>query len=60
MNREDNSDIESSLYEGDHNFAMLPPIDKANAETDMGSDVSHNMNGGLVLHLPRRLLNSRK
>ena len=37
---------------------MLPPIEKANAETDMDSDASDDMNDGLVYHLPRRLLNS--
>ena len=37
---------------------MLPPIEKANAETDMDSDPSDDMNDGLVHHLPRRLLNS--
>ena len=37
---------------------MLPPIEKANAETDMDSDASDDMNDVLVHHLPRRLLNS--
>ena len=37
---------------------MLPPIEKANAETDVDSDASDDMNDGLVYHLPRRLLNS--
>ena len=37
---------------------MLPPIEKANAEIDMDSDPSDDMNDGLVPHLPRRLLNS--
>ena len=36
----------------------MPPIEKANAETDMDSDASDDMNDGLVHHLPRRLLNS--
>ena len=36
----------------------MPPIEKANAETDMESDVSDDTNDGLVHHLPRRLLNS--
>ena len=58
MNTEDNSDIESSSDEGDHDLAMLLPIEKANAETDMDSDISDDMNDGLVHHLPRRLLNS--
>ena len=35
MNTEDNSDIESSSDENDHDLAILPPIEKANAETDM-------------------------
>ena len=37
---------------------MLPPIENANAETDMDSDASDNMNVGLVHYLPRRLINS--
>ena len=55
MKTEDNSDMESSSDEDDHDLAMLPPIGKANAETDMDSDPSDD---GLVHHLPRRLLNS--
>ena len=58
MNTEDNSDIESSSDEDDHDLAMLPPIENANAETDMDSDASDDMNDGLVHHLPKRLLNS--
>ena len=58
MNTADNSDIESSSDEDDHDLAMLPPIQKANAETDMDSDGSDDMNDGLLHHLPRRLLNS--
>ena len=58
MNTEDNSDIESSSDEGDHDLPILPPIAKANAETDMDSGVSDDTNDGLVHHLPRRLLNS--
>ena len=37
---------------------MLPPIEKANAETGMDSDASDDMNDGLVHHLPRCLLHS--
>ena len=33
MNTEDNSDIESSSDKDDHDLAMLPPTEKANAET---------------------------
>ena len=59
MNTEDNSDIESSSDEDDHDLAMLPPVENANAETDMDNDTSDDMNdGGLVHYLPRRLLNS--
>ena len=58
MNTEDNSDTESSSNEDDHDLAMLPPSEKANAETDMDSDGSDDMNDGLVHHLPRPLLNS--
>ena len=57
MNTEGNSDIESSLDEDDHDLAMLFPIGKTNAETGMDSDVSDDVNDGLVHHLPRRLLN---
>ena len=59
MNTEDNSDIEGSSDEDDHDLAMLPPAENTNAETDMDSDKSDAMNdGGLAHHLPRRLLNS--
>ena len=59
MNTEDNSDIEGSSDEDDHDLAMLPPVENANAETDMDSDKSDAMNdGGLAHHLPSRLLNS--
>ena len=54
----DNSDTESSLDEDDHDLAMLSPIEKANAETDMDSDNALDDMNGLVNHLPRRLLNS--
>ena len=37
---------------------MLPPIEKANAEADMDSDASDDMNDGLVHHLPKCLRNS--
>ena len=50
--------LKSSLDKDDHDLAKLHPIEKANAETDMESDVSDGMNNGLVHHLPRRLLNS--
>ena len=56
MNTENNSDIESSSDKDD--LAMLPPIEKANAETDMDSDASDDMNDGLVHHFLRHLLNS--
>ena len=58
MNTEDNSDVESSSDEYDHDLAMLPLIEKANAETDVDSDTSDDMDDGLVHHLPKRLLNS--
>ena len=58
MNAEDNTDIESSSDEDDHDLAMPPLIGKSNTETDMESDASNNMNDGLVDHVPRRLLNS--
>ena len=50
MNTEDNNDIESSLDEDGHDLAMLPSIEKANAETDMDRDASDDMNNGLVHH----------
>ena len=55
MNTERNSAIESSSDEEDHDLAMLPPIEKANAETDMDSDASDDMNDSLVQHLSRCL-----
>ena len=58
MNTEDNSDIESSSDEDDHDLAIPPPIEKENAKTDMDSEASDYMNDGLVHHMPRRLLNS--
>ena len=58
MNTEDNSDIESSADEDEFDLAMPPPIEKGNAETEMGCDASDDMNDGLVHHFPRRLLNS--
>ena len=54
---EDNSDMESSSDEEDHDLAVLPPIEKANAETDIESDASDDMNDDLVHHLRRCLLN---
>ena len=35
---DNNSDIESSSDEHDHDLAMLPPIKNVNAEADMDSD----------------------
>ena len=58
MNTEDNSDIESSSDEDDHDLAIPPPVEKENAKTDMDSEASDYMNDGLVHHMPRRLLNS--
>ena len=58
MNTEDNSDIESSSDEDNHDLAMLPPNEKTNAETKLDSNASDDMNDGFVHHLPRRLLNS--
>ena len=57
MNTENNSDTESSSDGDDHDLAILPPVEKANGETNMGSDASVDMNYDLVHHLPRRLLN---
>ena len=37
---------------------MLPPNEKAKAETYMDSNASDDLDDGLVHHLPRRLLNS--
>ena len=54
MNTEDSSDIDSSSNEDDHDLAMLPPFEKANAETDMDSDASDGMNEGFVHHLLMR------
>ena len=40
-------------------MALPPPIEKVNAETDMDSNASYDINDGLVHHLPRHLLNSK-
>ena len=48
----------SSSDEDHHDLAILPSIEKANAEIDMDSGVSDDTNDGLAHHLPRRLLNS--
>ena len=56
MNTEDNSDIESSSDKDDYDLAILPPIKKANAETDMDSDASDNMTDDLVRNLSMCLL----
>ena len=58
MSTEDNRDIETSTDEDDHDLAMVPPVEKVNAETDMDSDAWYDMSDGLVHHLPRRLVNS--
>ena len=58
MNTEDNSDIESSSDEDNHYLALLPPIEKVSALTDMESDATDDVNNGPVHQLPRRLLNS--
>ena len=58
MNTKDNSDIESSLDEDEHDLAMMPPMEKANTETYMDSATSNDMNDDLVHHLPGCLLNS--
>ena len=55
---DNNSDIESSSDEHDHDLAMLPPIKNVNAEADMDSDAWDDMNDGLVHDFPKRLLNS--
>ena len=47
INTENNSDIESSSAEDQHNLAMLPPIENENAETDMDSHISDDKNDGL-------------
>ena len=58
MNAEGNSDIKSSSNEGYRDLTMLPPIEKAKAETDMDNDTSDEMNDVLAHYLPKRLLNS--
>ena len=58
MNAEGNSDIKSPSNEGYHDLTMLPPIEKAKAETDMDNDTSDEMNDVLAHYLPKRLLNS--
>ena len=48
INTEDNSDIEISSDEDYHNLSVVVPIEKGNAETNMDSDASDDMNDGLV------------
>ena len=51
-NTEDNSNIESSSDEDDHDLVRLPSIDKTNGEIDMGIDATDDMNDDLIRHLP--------
>ena len=48
MNTEKNRDIESSSDEDDRDLTMLPPIEKANVETEMDSEAQ--MIGMMVLY----------
>ena len=48
MNTEDNSDIESSSDKDDHDLAMLPPTEKANAETVIIKSIIDAFKAGLV------------
>ena len=57
-NTEDNSDVERSSNEDEHDLFTLPPVKKANSQTDIGSDASDDMKDGVVHHLSRCLLNS--
>lgn len=54
-NKSDNDEEDS---EDDNFIAMLPPSERADAQTDCDSDASDDMNEGLTHHLPRRLLNA--
>ena len=56
-NNQDESDLESSSNDDEYDLAMLPPIGKSNAEADMGSDVSDDMDESLVHPLSMCLLN---
>ena len=58
MNTVDKGDIESSSDEKDHDLAILPPIEKAKANTDMDNDESDDMNDDYLHHLLRSLRNS--
>ena len=52
-NGEDYSNVDSHEEE---EIVMLPPIERAEAETDCNSDISDDENEGLAHHMPRRLL----
>ena len=51
-NGEDSSNADSDEEE---EIVILPPIERAEAETDCDSDISDDENEGLVHHTPRRL-----
>ena len=51
-NGEDSSNVDSDEEE---EIVILPPIERAEAETDCDSDISDDENEGLVHHKPRRL-----
>ena len=48
MNTEGNSDIESFSDKDDHDLAMLPPTEKANAETVIIKSIIDAFKAGLV------------
>ena len=48
LDTEDSSDIKSSSDEGDHDLAMLPPTEKANAETVIIKSTIDAFKAGLV------------
>ena len=52
-NGEDSSNVDSDEEE---EIVILPPIERAEAETDCDSDISDDENEGLAHHMPRRLL----
>ena len=55
MNIENKSDKKSFSDEDDHDLAMLPPIETANAGTDMDCDASDDMNDGLYTPFAKAL-----
>ena len=52
-----NGEVSSNVgSDEEEEIVILPPIERAQAETDCNSDISNNENEGLAHHMPRCLL----